>query len=710
MQASKDRSSTSCTECQRRKQKCSREWPCNHCLARKVPHLCHFGNKKTKPAQSSDSSARETAADIRGSKRDFSDAIDDSGLHDDAVPGDYGHGLKMWGYMPGHVHYNLGQPADDDEYASNEIFTEATNQVGKALAAMPPRSITDAIVNHFLTSVNHRYNSIYAPTFTQQYVHWWADRTNARNLSPHFTCLLLRILSYTTQYLTSSLRGMIEFELACSCQSLTERFSTIADQLSKNFPPSCPTLERVQEQFLKCAWLKSEGNIVEAWHALSYTIRQAQELGLDKDSGIDDLSEYDIEMRRRMWALLFVWDWQMSSWLNRPRLINQKDLSFTLPNLRLDQSSTELNLVSPFCHVALEASLARRLAHIQVDVRTSNDYTTDQITTALAEIDAFIDELPPVFRVDSTDKSFDQDHPYLVFQRFQLHAVIYMSSLMFVKPYLARDQRQPSTDHDAHYLKTGITIALTLLKIGHQMFEHAFPINAKSHMVIFCIFDPSTILCSAIIHDRDHTLPRREEAMEMIDHSITALRKLSRATKIGAASHRFLLDLVQASPALSRDSSHGSTKRHRGVDSSKSDLKSHGQSHSVSTSLTQTPASIDPTTTSTPNDDGNPSQLVAPSFPPIAPEAPIDTDIPFDLNSFIPPDPYFTAATTTAPLPPFFPHASQPLEMGGLEQIWDWEGLNLDFESLGQGANVFGDSGIEGADGDKGGLGDVSQA
>lgn len=25
---------------------CSREWPCNHCQARKVPHLCQFAPRK----------------------------------------------------------------------------------------------------------------------------------------------------------------------------------------------------------------------------------------------------------------------------------------------------------------------------------------------------------------------------------------------------------------------------------------------------------------------------------------------------------------------------------------------------------------------------------------------------------------------------------------------------------------------------------------
>jgi hypothetical protein len=63
------RQTTSCVECQRRKQKvscflskvsfcpppltprpqCSREWPCDKCQGRKIPHLCRFvANKSAK--------------------------------------------------------------------------------------------------------------------------------------------------------------------------------------------------------------------------------------------------------------------------------------------------------------------------------------------------------------------------------------------------------------------------------------------------------------------------------------------------------------------------------------------------------------------------------------------------------------------------------------------------------------------------------------
>lgn len=42
-----------------------------------------------------------------------------------------------------------------------------------------------------------------------------------------------------------------------------------------------------------------------------YNIRMPAEhtTGLDKDTGLEGLTEFDIEIRRRLWTLLYVWDW-----------------------------------------------------------------------------------------------------------------------------------------------------------------------------------------------------------------------------------------------------------------------------------------------------------------------------------------------------------------------------------------------------------------
>ncbi|EDP89910.1 hypothetical protein SNOG_20054 [Parastagonospora nodorum SN15] len=112
MQPTKDnRATTSCSECQRRKQRCSREWPCNHCQARKVAHLCQFGAKKAQQESPPDSN-RESSNESRGQKRSFPEPSETSSSEQ---PGDMEEpedGLKIWGFMPGHVHYKVGNVED----------------------------------------------------------------------------------------------------------------------------------------------------------------------------------------------------------------------------------------------------------------------------------------------------------------------------------------------------------------------------------------------------------------------------------------------------------------------------------------------------------------------------------------------------------------------------------------------------------------------
>ncbi|KAJ5031495.1 hypothetical protein PSV08DRAFT_197189 [Bipolaris maydis] len=580
-------------------------------------------------------------------------------------------GLKVWGYMPGHVHYKVQRSEGNvKKRHANRYFSQsspkhsptqviASDAVQKVLHAVPPRSITDTIVNHFLNVVNYRYSAIYGPSLAEQYVEWWADRSAAKQLSPEFTCLLLRICAYSVQYLTPPLRKMIEFELACTSQTLTERFSTAADELSRSFEASRTSIERVEEQFLKCAWLKSESKIVESWHTLSRTIREAQELGIDRDAGIDDLSEFDIEIRRRIWTLLYIWDWQMSAWLGRPNLINQKNLSFKFPNLRLDQSTADRNILSPFAHMALQAQLGRRVATVMGDATSKADLSAEKVLEIENECQNFIDELPAIFRVKNPDTSFDEAHPYFVFQRHQLHCVIFLTMLDFLKTYLTREREDKLTDQDDEFRKKGVEIALRLLGVARKLFDHEFPINAKFHTVVFCIFDTATLLCSAIIHDREHMLPHRDEVMDVIDSSLDRLYQLSLSTKLGATSYNFLLKLVQATPSL---------RRHLPVDKRQ---KQDGIPVPERSSPAHEPAPVAMT---------RPSGVPLPYRPPPNLEAitqssvpvtgalttmPISDALAFDIDQFLAQNPFGSVGDPNA------------VDMGGMEQIWAWQDLHL---------------------------------
>ena len=345
---------------------------------------------------------------------------------------------------------------------------------------------------------------------------------------------------------------------------------------------------------------------------------------------------------------------QMGAWLGRPNLIDQKNLSFKLPNLRLDQLNSNPNLLSPFAHMALQASLGRRLNTIMGDAQSVDALSADEILTIEAELDKFIDELPPIFRLHNPDTSLDAEHPYFVFQRHQLHTVLYVTKLDFLKPFLTRARDDKKTDRDDEFRAMGIDLALDVLEVARRLFDHEFPINAKFHMVVFSIFDTSTILCSAIIHDTQHRLPRRNEVVDAIASSLDRLHQLSLSTKLGASSYAFLYKLVQSHPELSRGNENPKRPRKLSSASTRTLEPPPLVHHSSSRDSVATTSSVGPSRQAT---------IAASSQPPVTVATePTLQDVMFDVDEFLAQNPLGNAAA---------------LDMGGMEQIWDWEDLNL---------------------------------
>ena len=305
--------------------------------------------------------------------------------------------------------------------------------------------------------------------------------------------------------------------------------------------------------------------------------------------------------------------------------------------------------------MALQASLGRRLNTIMGDAQSVDALSADEILSIEAELDKFIDELPPIFRLHNPDTSLDAEHPYFVFQRLQLHTVLFVTKLDFLKPFLTRARDDKKTDRDDEFRAMGINLALDVLDVARRLFDHEFPINAKFHMVVFSIFDTSTILCSAIIHDTQHRLPRRNEVVDAIASSLDRLHQLSLSTKLGASSYAFLYKLVQSHPELSRGNE--SSKRLRKMSSASTQTLEPPPlvHHSSSRDSVATTSSIGLS---------RQAQIAASSQPPVAiATEPTLQDVLFDVDQFLAQNPL---------------GGGDALDMGGMEQIWDWEDLNLD--------------------------------
>jgi hypothetical protein len=117
------------------------------------------------------------------------------------------------------------------------------------------------------------------------------------------------VCACSTQYANAELQRKMEMDLGENMQNLTERYHNAARELHSAIPVGNSHLLNVQSLLHSCYWYKSEARFVECWHVLSAAIREAQALGIHKESVTGLTSEFDREMRRRIWCVLDTWDW-----------------------------------------------------------------------------------------------------------------------------------------------------------------------------------------------------------------------------------------------------------------------------------------------------------------------------------------------------------------------------------------------------------------
>lgn len=288
--------------------------------------------------------------------------------------------------------------------------------------------------------------------------------------------------------------------------------------------------------------------------------------------------------------------------------------------------------------------------------------STAEVLTMQDEIENWINLLPPAYRVESPDTTNDIEHWYIILQRHYLHGMTFMVKLNPLKPYLTESFEGELSAQEQRFRALGVNSCLKLLKACDHLYKLEPSYSAKFHLVIFCTFDSATVLCSAIFHDKGKDLPQRTQVLEAIGSALRTLRVLSAHGKPGAMAYHFLAKLVKALPlSLEERVSYGLAFNKRiktNASSPESQFSYHGSSAS--------------------------SEGYAPSIPRVDTPAEVismpttSTDILQPPSEFVGPveQPFGDISTAD------FTNLSAN-DFGGLETVWDWQTLNLDFDIMG---------------------------
>jgi len=351
----------------------------------------------------------------------------------------------------------------------------------------------------------------------------------------------------------------------------------------------------------------------------------------------------------------------MSNWLSRPLIIDYNSCSFQFPNLRLEDSATHPGLPSPFIHIMLMGQLIRTLS---TKLKTEEAVMSSaEVLNMQEEIKNWINALPPAYRVDNPDTSWDKGFWYVNLQRNYLHGMTFMVKLHPLKSYLAKESDGELSVEDQGFRSMGVDCCLKLLDACQHLYDLEPSYSAKFHLVIFCTFDSATVLCAAVLHDKRKDLPQRPVVLEAIGSALRTLKQLSVSGKPGSMAYHFLAKLIKALPLSPEE------RASFGLASSNKRAKTTGSSPESQFSSVASSASNEGLGPSVPRVDT--PDVVA--VPPLT-DAP---QLPFELASEFPPGIIESSGFGDLSTANFENLSAN--DFGGLETVWDWQSLNIDF-------------------------------
>lgn len=174
------------------------------------------------------------------------------------------------------------------------------------LSLMPPRSTVDFLVQFYIKEINWYNEMIYPPTFLERYSNWWSQADYSGGDDIQFAALIARVCALATQYLPNP-EWPIHDAFESPLDEISQRCYTAAQEFDR-YQPRPPSLSRVQQLYFNLDYLRNRAEIKESWAVLAEVAKEVQDIGLHLERPRVPLTEFDMEIRRRIFWCLYEWD------------------------------------------------------------------------------------------------------------------------------------------------------------------------------------------------------------------------------------------------------------------------------------------------------------------------------------------------------------------------------------------------------------------
>ncbi|KND88988.1 Oleate activated transcription factor 3 [Tolypocladium ophioglossoides CBS 100239] len=520
----------SCKECHRRKQKCDRLQPCSNCIRREKTTLCSYDFAMTDDYNptSHQSVSQELASQNQS-----------PGSNMTIPPGIHQSMADHLGYSTSSKFSTLGIMQKVDSSISDQFALptewddgkkdEFSLQYKRSIRQLPSKRYVDILVQLFFVDIAWQYDVINEEAFKGQLDAW--NRVSYSmigqglfSLSMDVRCfpaLLFQVLAQALLFQplrNDSILEDLKYASQMTFHDLAAEYSEAGHAILTIMGKRDATLVKVQAGLVRASFQKSTGHVVEAWHTLSATIKDAQEIGLHCTPSPDHSPMPELEERRKMWLVLHLWDAHMGVVLGRPMSTKVDPDAFPLSgDLGQKRARTspheivELDRPTPFIAILLGYQAAYKYLQDICDLefagaKLEHYCTVEKIHTSIVNN---IRSLPSWARVESPNLEYDHLHScyWLQAARENLITETYFVLLALHRPYIFCI---PNSRNEA------LQAALQILSSQARLFSQAEPRQFMAFNLIFATFDAIVLTASIYI-----LYPT--ENLEHIDASLCAI-------------------------------------------------------------------------------------------------------------------------------------------------------------------------------------------
>lgn len=441
--------------------------------------------------------------------------------------------------------------------------SDADRKYKELVRRLPSQACIDILVQTFFSNINWQYDLLDEESFrehldelakiTYSDIQVGFERLALGTLV--FLALLFQVLAHALLFhpphdeIINSLMTMADMTF----HDLGAEYSDTGAELLALLGKKNIKIATVQAGLLRASFLKSSGKVVEAWHTLGTTIRDAQEIGLHTGRIVSEQSPIEPKRERhnvslvgyKIWMVLHIWDVHMAVVLGRPIVtdlqIDRFSHTIVDDERRRELFShwqTETDLPRPFDIIVAGYNVAYRyfkdIHQMEHNGANSQDYPT--VERIHAAIKNNIQFLPSWCRLENPDTKFDRLHgcQWLPVAREGVSSLIHLVLLALHRPFIFS-----VANSRTEAVKAGISI----LHAQERLFQQSEAHQRKVFNPVYASFDAIVLIAALCIVFPNEDHERRTECINVVEKGIQRLGIISQSNSVAKSAHGVVCSL-----------------------------------------------------------------------------------------------------------------------------------------------------------------------